>query len=74
MKKRSFLTFMLCIAAVCPVLPQQYKQLTDVPTVYIETENRQSITSKENYIYCTFIYVDGDSIGRFENTQIRGRG
>lgn len=38
---------------------QQYKQLTDVPTVYIETENNQSITSKEDYINCTVIYVDG---------------
>jgi len=53
---------------------QFYSQRTDVPTVYIETENRRSITSKEEYINCTFIYVDGDSLARYENTQIRGRG
>ena len=51
---------------------QSYPQRTDVPTVYIETENRSSITSKEEYINCTFIYVDGDSLARYENTQIRG--
>ena len=45
-----------------------------MPSVYIETENRRSITSKEQYINCTFIYVDGDSLGRYENTLIRGRG
>ena len=64
----------LCIAVVSPALTQQYKQLTDVPTVYIETENRQGITSKEDYIQCTFIMVDGDSIARYDNTLIRGRG
>ena len=53
---------------------QSYPQRTDVPSVYIETENRRSITSKEKYINCTFIYVDGDSLVRYENTQIRGRG
>ena len=57
-----------------PVLAQQYQQLTDVPTVYIETENGQNITSKEEYIMCTFTMVDGDNTLRLENTQIRGRG
>lgn len=53
---------------------QSYTQRTDVPSVYIETENRRSITSKEQYINCTLIYVDGESMLRYENTQIRGRG
>ena len=53
---------------------QQYKQLTDVPTVYIETENNQSIISKEDYINCTVIYVDGGEVTTYPNTQIRGRG
>ena len=53
---------------------QSYTQKTDVPTVYIETENRQAITSKEAYIKCSFIYVDGDQTKRYESTQIRGRG
>ena len=53
---------------------QSYIQKTDVPTVYIETENRQAITSKEAYIKCSFIYVDGDQTKRYDSTQIRGRG
>lgn len=65
---------MLFIAVASQALAQQYQQLTDVPTVYIETENAQDITSKENYLNCTFIMVDGDNVTRLENTQIRGRG
>jgi len=53
---------------------QNYKQFTDVPTVYIETDNHCSITSKEQYISCTIIIVDGDSIASYPNTEIRGRG
>ena len=53
---------------------QSYTQKTDVPTVYIETEDRRSITSKEDYIKCSFIYVDGDQTTRYDNIQIRGRG
>lgn len=53
---------------------QGYTQLTDVPTVYIETENGRSITSKEQYTKCTLTIVDGDSIATYPNTEIRGRG
>ena len=74
MKQKLILLLIFAIAVASPVLAQQYKQLTDVPTVYIETENSQDITSKEDYLKCTFILVDGDSTARIENTQIRGRG
>lgn len=52
----------------------RYTQLTDVPTVYIETENGRSITSKEQYTKCTLTIVDGDSIATYPDTEIRGRG
>ena len=74
MKLKIVLSTLLFIAAVGSAPAQQYKQLTDVPTVYIETENAQDITSKEDYLKCTFTMVDGDHTTRFENTQIRGRG
>ena len=74
MNLKLILSTLLFIAAASPALAQQYKQLTDVPTVYIETENAQNITSKEEYIMCTFTMVDGDNTLRLENTQIRGRG
>ena len=53
---------------------QGYTQLTNVPTVYIETENGRSITSKEQYTKCTLTIVDGDSIATYPDTEIRGRG
>jgi hypothetical protein len=53
---------------------QSYLQRTDVPSVFIETENRRAITSKEQYMNCTLILVDGSTTTRYENTQIRGRG
>ena len=62
--KQPILIFLLFIATASPALSQQYKQLTDVPTIYIETENRRSITSKEAYIYCSMVYVDGDEVTR----------
>ena len=74
MNLKIILSTLLFIAAASPALAQQYQQLTDVPTVYIETENGQNITSKEEYIMCTFTMVDGDNTLRLENTQIRGRG
>ena len=45
-----------------------------MPSVYIETENRRDITSKDQYMNCTLILVDDGSTLRYENTQIRGRG
>lgn len=74
MNLKIILSTLLFIAAASPALAQQYKQLTGVPTVYIETENGQNITSKEEYIMCTFTMVDGTDTLRLENTQIRGRG
>ena len=74
MKTKFILSTLLFIAVAGPALAQQYLQLTDVPTVYIETDNHQNITSKEDYINCTLVMVDGDHTTRYENTQIRGRG
>ena len=52
----------------------QYPQLTNVPTIYINTEDGKDITSKDVYKYCTLVYRDGDSLAVYEKTQIRGRG
>ena len=53
---------------------QWYRQLTDVPSVYIETENRRAVNSKEEYIYCSFVLVEDGQVTRYDSTQIRGRG
>jgi hypothetical protein len=76
----SFFTF-LFIAICVNLFPLKtmadnstYKQLTDVPTIYINTEKGQSITSEDTYIYATMIYVDGSSVTQYDSLQIRGRG
>lgn len=53
---------------------QEYVQRTNLPTIYIETYNKQAITSKENYIYATMYYVDESGIQQYDSLQIRGRG
>jgi hypothetical protein len=51
------------------------ERLSNLPTIYIETHNGVSITSKENYIYATLWYVDeNDNITQYDSLQIRGRG
>ena len=52
----------------------QYTQLTNIPTIYIETFNKQSVTSKTTYIYATLTYIDANTMVQYDSLQIRGRG
>lgn len=53
----------------------QYKQLTDLPTVYINTENSAGIYSKEDYVRASIVWVDAEGTQTYEeNLGIRGRG
>ena len=52
----------------------QYTQLTNIPTIYIETFNKQAVTSKSTYIYATLTYIDGNTMMQYDSLQIRGRG
>lgn len=53
---------------------QSYKQRTNLPTIYIETENSQSITSKEDYVRATLRYVDESGVKVYDALGVRGRG
>lgn len=52
----------------------EYPQLTNLPTLYIETQNHAPITSKETYVSATLRYVDADGETFYDALQIRGRG
>lgn len=52
----------------------EYRKLTNIPTVYIETFGKQSITSKDEYIYANMIYVNDTAVIRYDSLKIRGRG
>jgi hypothetical protein len=73
MKKRYLNLFLALIATMC-AQADVYNQLTDLPTVYINTFNKAAITSKTTYIYAKMVYVDGDSVAQYDSLSIRGRG
>lgn len=61
----------LCLSATA----QTYTRLTNLPHVYIETENHVAITSKEIYVNATMFYVDEeDVVTQYDGMGIRGRG
>ena len=62
MKRLFLLLTVLFTAAIGESTAINYTQLTDIPTIYINTENGRSITSKDIYIYATMIYVDSSSV------------
>ena len=51
-----------------------YEQKTNIPTIYIDTDGAEPITSKTEYINATMVYVSGADTIRYESMKIRGRG
>lgn len=70
--KRFYTCIMIALMA-CWCMAQ-HEQLTNIPTIYIDTYNRANVTSKTNYIYATMTYVDGESVMQYDSLGIRGRG
>lgn len=67
----------LIIASLClssSIYAQDYPQKSNLPTIYIETENHKTISSKETYINATLRYVDADGEKYYDALGIRGRG
>lgn len=63
----------MLFAARCTA--QEYKRVTNLPHIYIETDKGAPITSKTVYIYSTMYYVDeNDEVLKFDSMEIRGRG
>jgi hypothetical protein len=50
-----------------------YPQLTNLPTVYLETDGQFDFVNKETYVASRVAVRDGDSLGIFP-AQVRGRG
>ena len=55
-------------------LPKSLAQLTNLPTIYINTYDGYNITSKDSYKYANLWRVDGETIERYDSMKIRGRG
>lgn len=71
--KRLLLSLFVCVTTMVAATAQ-YTQLTNIPTIYIETFNNQAVTSKTSYIYATLTYIDGNTMMQYDSLQIRGRG
>lgn len=56
------------------VSAQDYQQKSNLPTLYIETENHKPIVSKETYVKATLRYVDANGEKYYDALGIRGRG
>ena len=71
-----FVRWLLWVTLALVVVPAmaQYTQMTNLPTVYIDTYNKRSITSKTSYIFSTLTFVDEDGAVTYDSVQIRGRG
>ena len=72
---------LLCLAilCLCPGMPKAaaqgtYKQLTTLPTLYIETLDHQEVTDHDHYKYCRIVMVNGTDTTRYDSVKIRGRG
>lgn len=69
-------TFLLLVAVAVFGYGQseKYVQKTNIPTIYIETDGSEPVTSKTEYIKATMIYVSGTDTVRYNSMKIRGRG
>ena len=73
MKKLSILLFLFSLCVT--VMGQDFRRVTNLPHVYITTENKQNITSKDYYINSTIWYVnESDNVIEYDSVGIRGRG
>lgn len=73
---KKFITGIAMLAvAVSAHADSQYPQLTNLPTLYIETENSVEIPSKHDpYVRATLHLVDGDNVTVYDALGVRGRG
>lgn len=72
--KRTLLPFLLIFWAIT-LYAQTYVRKTSLPCIYINTEGNKAVSSKEDYLYATMVYVDeNDQQTTYDSLQIRGRG
>ena len=72
MKRILYCLFLLFLSL--PLVAQEYTQLTNLPTVYIETKNKAAVTSKKDFVNATWKMVDGDQVVTLSDMKIRCRG
>jgi len=71
--KRIIYVFLLLLMAL-PMSAQEYTQLTNLPTVYIETVQKAAVTDKKTFVNGKWIMVDGEKTETLTGMKIRCRG
>ena len=73
---KRFISLFLWLQILClgKASAEGLKQLTNLPTVYINTTNKTSVTSKKDFIMATWKSVDGDKTEILTGLRIRCRG
>lgn len=71
--KRIIYVFLLLLMAL-PMSAQEYTQLTNLPTVYIETVQKAAVTDKKTFVNGKWIMVDGEQTETLTGMKIRCRG
>ncbi len=56
------------------LLPSYMKQLTNLPTLFVNTYDGGAIGSKTEYKYARMWRMEGDSLAAYDSLRIRGRG
>lgn len=74
MRIHKIITLAVCGLAALMASAKEYPQLTDLPTLYIDTEGYQPVTSKNDYVAATVRWVDADGTTVYDDGNIRGRG
>ena len=74
MKRRLLSLLFIWLLITSAAFAQEYRQLTNLPSVYVNTYSGAGITSKENYIYARLVWVDKKGTAVYDSIQIRGRG
>lgn len=73
MNKKFLILFLLALVTV--TADAQWFRRTNLPTLYIYTFSGKGITSKQDYVYASMVYVDeNDVVSQWDSIQIRGRG
>ena len=71
--KRLFF-YLLMVLLSLPIGAQTKKQLTNLPTLYIQTSGSEAVTSKKTFISGTLTIVDGEQQEVLTGMRIRCRG
>ena len=72
----SMYIWMIWLMGLACALPAraEFRQYSNLPTLYVETFNGRGITSKTDYVFCRLVMVDGLDTIHYDSVQIRGRG